>query len=241
MKVNGEAIYKTTASPFKILPWGRCTVKEEGPNTTLYLHVFQWPSNGQLVVPGLKNTVQSARLLGGKGAIKSSAGTEGVTLQVPTTAPDAISSTIVLKIQGAPDVEQVRITQDAQGKLTLLSSMALVHGSSLTNESKGGKDNLGFWTDSEDWADWAVTLAKPGRFRVVAELATSQPTAFTVRIGDQTLRGAAPNTGDYNTFQNVELGTVEVKTSGNLVIEVRPVTENWQPMNLRSIQLIPVP
>ena len=30
MKVNGEAIYGTTASPFKRLPWGRCTKKVNG-------------------------------------------------------------------------------------------------------------------------------------------------------------------------------------------------------------------
>ena len=29
MKVNGEAIYATTASPFKRLPWGRCTKKQQ--------------------------------------------------------------------------------------------------------------------------------------------------------------------------------------------------------------------
>jgi alpha-L-fucosidase len=41
MKVNGEAIYATSASCFKKLPWGRCTVKKgEGGGTTLYLHVF---------------------------------------------------------------------------------------------------------------------------------------------------------------------------------------------------------
>src|SRR5690349_25075212 len=42
MKVNHEAIYDTTASPFPRLPWGRCTKKVQGRATTLYLHVFDW-------------------------------------------------------------------------------------------------------------------------------------------------------------------------------------------------------
>src|SRR6266853_4482329 len=45
MKVNGEAIYATKASPLPILPWGRCTKKEEASTTTLYLHVFNWPAD----------------------------------------------------------------------------------------------------------------------------------------------------------------------------------------------------
>ena len=59
MKVNGEAIYGTSASPFKKLPWGRCTQKPG----KLYLHVFDWPKDGELVVPGLKNQVTKAYLL----------------------------------------------------------------------------------------------------------------------------------------------------------------------------------
>lgn len=242
MKVNGEAIYDTSASPFKKLPWGRCTVKaDDAADSTLYLHVFQWPSNNKLPIPGLKNGVLSARLLGAGGAVKAVTGPDGVTLQLPATAPDAISSTIVLKIQGKPEIEQVRIAQDTAGQLTLSANEATVHGTGLNYESKNGKDNLGFWTDARDWADWAVTVSRPGKFRVFAEIATQQATAFTVKVGDQSLRAAAPNTGNYSTFQKVDLGIIDLKASGNTTIEVRPVVENWQPLNLRSIQFVPVP
>ena len=60
MKANGEAIYGTTASPFKRLPWGRCTKKLAAAGATLYLHVFDWPADGKLVVQGLKNPVEKA-------------------------------------------------------------------------------------------------------------------------------------------------------------------------------------
>ena len=59
MQVNSEAIYGTSASPFpRRLPWGRCTQKQSGGVTTLYRHVFDWPADGQLLVPGLKSKVQ---------------------------------------------------------------------------------------------------------------------------------------------------------------------------------------
>jgi alpha-L-fucosidase len=100
MKVNGEAVYGTTASPFKELAWGRCTTKSTPGGATLYLHVFAWPKNGSLQVPGLKNEVQSASLLAGNRKLAVATNPEGVSITLPGNAPDKISSTVVLKVKG---------------------------------------------------------------------------------------------------------------------------------------------
>ena len=63
MKNNGEAIYGTTASPFKILDWGRCTVKKPDGKSLFYLHVFDFPKDGILRLPGLSGTMKGAWLL----------------------------------------------------------------------------------------------------------------------------------------------------------------------------------
>jgi alpha-L-fucosidase len=105
MKVNGEGIYGTTASPFTGLSWGRCTKKVMGEGATLYLHVFNWPSDGKLVVPGLKSEVESAVLLASGAKLEVAAGGGGVTISVPASAPDAISSTVAVKVKGGVRVE----------------------------------------------------------------------------------------------------------------------------------------
>jgi len=106
MKVNGEAIYGTTASPFVTpLPWGRCTKKAGSFSTTLYLHVFDWPADGELLVPGLKNRVSSAALLAGGTKLPTEKAAGGVVISLPGIAPDKISSTIVLKVRGKVQVE----------------------------------------------------------------------------------------------------------------------------------------
>ena len=105
MKANGEAIYGTTASPFSSLPWGRCTKKESKEGATLYLHVFDWPGEGKLLVPGLKNDVKSASLLVGGKKLSATRTDGGVTLTLQKSAPDKISSTVVLKVKGALRVE----------------------------------------------------------------------------------------------------------------------------------------
>lgn len=101
MTANSETIYATTASPFnRQLPWGRCTQKNQKGGTVLYLHVFDWPSNGELLVPGLKSKVSSATLLSGKHALAFELREDGLAISVPKAAPNPISSTIVLKIKG---------------------------------------------------------------------------------------------------------------------------------------------
>jgi alpha-L-fucosidase len=100
MKVNSEAIYGTTASPFARLDWGRCTRK----GTTLYLHIFQWPKDGALLVP-LQNQVSSARLLADPGhPLAVTVSSDGVRVRLPASAPDAIATVVALQIAGEPQV-----------------------------------------------------------------------------------------------------------------------------------------
>ncbi|HLZ89103.1 MAG TPA: alpha-L-fucosidase [Puia sp.] len=99
MKVNGEAIYGTTASPLQPLAWGRCTKKVSGASTTLYLSVFEWPANGKLVVPGVKGEVKKASLLAGGSKLSTENGADGLVISVPATAPDAIASVIKVELK----------------------------------------------------------------------------------------------------------------------------------------------
>lgn len=104
MRLNGEAIYGTTASPFAKLDWGRCTKKVSKEGTTLFLHVFNWPKDGNLLVPGLKNSVKSASLLASPVRLKTALTADGVLISVPAVAPDKISTTVVLKTDDALDI-----------------------------------------------------------------------------------------------------------------------------------------
>jgi alpha-L-fucosidase len=100
MKVNGEAIYGTQRSPLDTLPWGRCTRKENGKGTILYLSVFNWPAGGKLLVPGVKNPVKAAKLLANGAAVKTHTGANGLVIDLPAKAPDAIASVIKLEVEG---------------------------------------------------------------------------------------------------------------------------------------------
>ncbi|MBL8877480.1 MAG: alpha-L-fucosidase [Phycisphaerales bacterium] len=56
MRANGESIYATQAGPLLRPAWGRCTQKPlDGGGVRLFLHVFEWPTNGALRLDGLMN------------------------------------------------------------------------------------------------------------------------------------------------------------------------------------------
>jgi alpha-L-fucosidase len=241
IKANGEAIYGSSASPFaRQLPWGRCTQKTAGGVTTLYLHVFQWPADGKLTVPGLRNKAKSASVLVSRKRVPTASSENGLVLSLPLQAPDALSSTVVLRLQGAPDIESMPILQDASGSVTLRASEAALHGGTVQYESGSDHENIGYWTDPGDWADWEFKLNQGGKFDATAETAALGSGSFEISVAGQTLRGQMPATGSYTKFVPVKLGTIELATPGRIVLAVHPIKEGWQPVNLRAIRLEPI-
>lgn len=105
MKENGEAIYETQASPFQKLDWGRCTQKTKGKNTILYLHVFDWPKHGELIVPKLKNKIVKVYALCGHGKRELPVGKTGygtISVNVNSVTQSKYATVIVLQIEGKP-------------------------------------------------------------------------------------------------------------------------------------------
>jgi len=97
----GESIYGTTHSPIEKVSWGRCTAKDN----KLYLHVFEWPRDERLVVPGVKNKVVKAYLLADPNKklleFKQAGGGDVVvnlhTISLPAEALDPSDTVIVLE------------------------------------------------------------------------------------------------------------------------------------------------
>jgi alpha-L-fucosidase len=90
LRTNGEAIYATEAGPLYPLPtWGRSTMKTNAKGgTTLYVHVWNWPPDGKLLLAGIKQPVLSGRLLAGGAAVTAANTADGLLLTLPGAAPD---------------------------------------------------------------------------------------------------------------------------------------------------------
>ena len=106
MAINGQAIYGTSASPFKSLDFGRCTQVDQGDHTRLYFHVFEWPEEGTLRVPGIYNTPLSAYMLAdpGQNELLVTRVEDALDIRLPVHPSDPYVSIVVLDVEGRPDI-----------------------------------------------------------------------------------------------------------------------------------------
>jgi alpha-L-fucosidase len=239
MKVNREAIYGTEASPFNRLTWGRCTKKVSGKTTTLYLHVFNWPADGRLVVPGLKNPVQKAWLLADskKKSLATSQTGKGAIVSVPKSAPDAIASTVVLKVKGVLEVEPAGLGQDYDGSIHLPAADAKLHGDGIKFDDPAKREAIRFSANAEGGAEWKFEVTAPGKFEVVAEVSGRKKVSIEARVGENRLRGETPTTKDDTRFKPAKLGTLEISTARKVTLSVHAVKDGWHPISLQAVKL----
>ena len=239
MKINGPAIYATTASPTRRPAWGRITTKATGAATTLYLHVFDWPTDGQLPV-WVTNKVLSCRLLSDPQRRFNVAQQEdGLLVKLTGPAPDPICSVVVLEVAGPAQAIIYRIPQQQDGSLFLRAVDAELRGTQRV-ESRYGDPNIGFWTNADDWIEWGMQIKQPAEFEAVADVATQGESHFTVQVGSLSLKAGVPNTRSYGKFQKVTLGRLRLDTAGACTLTIRPEKKSWSPVNLRSVVLKPV-
>ncbi len=94
-QVNGDSIRGTTRTPLTVQTWGESTRKGD----LLYLHVFNWPTNGGLVVGGLKSNVKDAWLLSDKkkkSLLMTRVNPLDLSIAVPEAAPDKLDAVVVV-------------------------------------------------------------------------------------------------------------------------------------------------
>ncbi len=245
MKINGDAIYGTTASPFTRMPFfGRATVK----GNQLYLHVFQWPPAqgtrpGELRVPGLKNMVHSAKLLADSSVnLKTRRDGDDVIVTLPATAPDPVASVVVLTLDGAPMVTPFSIRPDEKGAFWLGAESAEIE-SNLGQRAK--KENLlnhvfiTRWSRAQDVPAWVIDVPRAGRYKVEMSYGSAGAggTAFTLSSDDASVSGKVErSTSSDLVFHNHEVGTLALK-AGEQTLKLKADLQGTAPMNLEGVKL----
>jgi alpha-L-fucosidase len=90
LKAYGDSIYGTTYGPLQNLPYGRTTAKDR----VVYVHVFDWPSDTLLEVPGFQGRIVQITELGDKRKLRWRQNDEKLEIRVPPTAPDENDSVL---------------------------------------------------------------------------------------------------------------------------------------------------
>ncbi len=236
LKVNGQAIYGTQAGPFKRQPaWGRVTQRPG----TLYLHVFDWPTDGKLLVP-ISNAHITAHLLGSESTLPAVSTPEGWQATLPAQAPDPIASVIAVDIDG-PAEPAASVSQAADGSIQLNAADADLDGEL---KLEGDPPDIGYWTKAGDSATWTVKVLHPGSFKLSCDYSLDPGSAGSealISAGSSSITFEPPSTGGWSNYQSTGVPDI-LKIAESGIVKIT-VVDKQNPgaalMNLRSITLTP--
>ncbi len=166
-QINGESIRGTTRTPLAVQAWGESTRN----GNTLYLHVFDWPRDGRLIVGGLKSDVTQAWLLRDKAntihtplkAVRMNpldVRIEGL----PKDAPDKADTVIVLDCAGEPQTDAERLLATNIETNTLRGFDAKLRGKLQFGPGKTKDAWVMNWTKKDDAVVWPVRLNTKATF-----------------------------------------------------------------------------
>jgi alpha-L-fucosidase len=225
LAVNGSSIYGTERSPLPVQAWGESSLK----GNQLYLHVFNWPRQGKLVVGGLKNTVTTAYLLSDprkKSLLARRLNDSDLVIGIPRTAPDPADSVVVVEVQGAIEANPIRLLASTNQPNVLRTFDGELHGKGLRyGDGKSFRAYVFEWRDPKEWVGWQVRLNSAAEYEVAIKYTTGSKDnlgSYEVAIGDQTLRATVKPTPNENESSTVSLGRVKL-LPGKYEIAVRPV------------------
>jgi alpha-L-fucosidase len=222
MKVNGESIYGCGRSGLPIPAWGESTRR----GNTLYVHVFDWPKDGTLVVGGLKTPVRRARLL--SDPARRELETErlsalDVRIEVPREAPDATASVVALELDGEPETDPARLLLPTVQATRFHVFDAALHGE-VMRYGKGhpNDDYMQAWTQADEHLSWPVRATEPATYEVVLKYTARKHSGgvYRLELGDQSWEGRVKP----GPMRSVSLGR----------FEARP---GWFDMTLRAVSI----
>jgi alpha-L-fucosidase len=216
-QINSESIRGTTRTPLPVQTWGESTRKGD----TLFLHVFNWPTNGELIVGGLKSDVESAHLLA-----------EWLIQQPPklkatrinpldvkisgwsfpfTHEPDYV---IVLNSAGDIVADPTRLLQPSFPVETLRAFDGELHGGLRFGPGKKTDDVVMNWQKPNQFITWPVRLNSPADYEVMVNYDADEDSAgntFTVTFGSgKSIFGAVSGAVTPGKQQSESIGRVHI-------------------------------
>jgi alpha-L-fucosidase len=240
MKVNGESIYGTTASPFRRYKFdGRCTTK----GNTLYVHVFTWPADGGVHLVGLKTPIKNATDLRTGESVRCIMAEKDVLIPMPPHA-DPYATVIKLELSGPPDVEAISnvIESVEDGSLRLRAEDATVVGDTARYESGNGLDNIGWWTNAKDVVKWDLNVQTAGKYNVDVTYACNDAfdgASYDVTASESKVSGTIESTGTWSTFKTKPIGQLDLPAGKQTLIVKPTAMPHGAVMNLKEVKLTP--
>lgn len=252
VKKHEAAIHGSGPTPLPPLAWGECTTR----GNTLYLHVFDWPADGRLIVPGLQSKVVRARAGGVALPVKAIDG--GVLVEVPRVPPAELLPVVELEVAGA--VKAARDLFVLRGHPNRLDpAVASLTACEIANvrwmekfgEWKHEECAAG-WQGARSSASWKFRTLEPATFRMELEyscpagddysewqitLDGKRITFPVIDTGERTKRAAFA--GALPRFRTYEAGMIDLPKSGVHTLALGPTGAAGKGVRIASVSLAP--
>jgi alpha-L-fucosidase len=229
LKRNSEAIYDTQPQPFRKLEFGYATVRDN----RLFLFVKHVPQNRQLILPGMRNHIQKAYLLGDPQKTPLAFPTDAPDKSIAAPSTDQFLPVVVVEFEGSLDVQQPAVKPDAHGTITLLPES----GDRFYNANGEGYYDPPTLRKER----WTFTVNRNGKYRIEVRY---KPGKFS-RLLDIDVDGKVFRTSLYGDEKPSALaGAAELMASRNVVLTVTPAAPSERgaalDVDLTSISLVPL-
>jgi alpha-L-fucosidase len=209
LRQNGEAIYGTSPQPFRKLDFGYATVK----GNSLYLFVEQWPVDGRLRLPGLKNHILEARWLNSEvaGRLLTEGDAGGAAVVVPTLPGGDFLPVVKVTLDGTIKVQPTVAEPGRDGTIRLAAADAERF---FNNNGEGYYD-----APTIRGLKWDFAVKRAGRYRVEVSYKTGPfSRVVDIQIGGKTMQANLYG----HDGQSSVAGTIELEASEDLTLKITP-------------------
>jgi len=228
----------------------RFVQKGEG---TVYATLMGKPEAGEVTLVSLGKhdgdtaVVTGVSVLGVRGKVTWSQNADGLHVTLPAGNYSSIATVIKVRGRGlrgfssipSPAAEvKPTVVADAKGVYRLEPATASVTDGGIQTEDHGGVDNFGYWDNPLDFASWSVDFSGAGTYEVVTSVASVEGSSLDVEVAGVKRTVAIPNTGAWDKFVPVTVGTFTVGQTGKAKVVAKPTSAaSWHPINLRGLVL----
>jgi alpha-L-fucosidase len=263
--VNEEAIYGTRPwmifgeSAFKInsgafnesgLRYSARDIRFTSKGGALYAIALGWPEDNQIVIRSLPKDagkIRDIRLLGYDGRLKWMQNGGGLTISLPNKKPCKFAYAFHITPSDLHPVKTATtsiIPQDSSGVIALPAKMAVIHGATPRYEYGAGKDDIGFWSNPDDYISWEFEVKTPGLYDLNISYSCDPSAAgsfYQVEAAGQSFTGKSKSTGSWSFFHSEYLRQIAFDNSGKYELTIKPVTPpQWKVIGLHSVTLTPI-
>lgn len=242
LKIYGEAIYGNGKTDLPVQQWGVATKKGD----IMYLHVFNWPKDGNLVVGGLTSDIEKAWIFADRQkktlAVKR-IDNKDLSVKLPLTAPDTTNTVIALKIKKEHKAYPVRLlTAGSENTLLTFDSERIGKGLGF-GDGKFSRNYVTGWKNNDQFMQWNLRIAQPVEFDIYIDYNTEgakDSGTVTIKIADNIYEiDYIPLTG-WGNVKTLHAGKLKLKKGEYICTLKGKEYQGSQYMRPIAIRLVPI-